>query len=86
YEENTTRNEDFIFEEEGDVAMIEDVEQEVTPLAPLSETALENPQFEEPVEPQEQAIEIPELEDPQDPVQPRRSDRPRRSTTNSDYV
>ncbi|CAL9024490.1 unnamed protein product, partial [Prunus brigantina] len=88
HEENATRNEDFIFEEEGDVALavIENAEQEVTPLIPLSETVLENPQFEEPIEPQEQTIENPELDDPQEPVQLRRSDRPRRSTTTSDYV
>lgn len=64
HEENATGNEDFIFEEEGDVAVIENAEQEVTPLIPLSETVLENPQFEEPVEPQEKAVENPELDDP----------------------
>ncbi|CAL8153115.1 unnamed protein product [Prunus armeniaca] len=42
--------------------------------------------FEEPIKPQEQAVENPDLDDPQEPVQPRRSDRPRRSTENSDYV
>ncbi|CAL8115719.1 unnamed protein product [Prunus armeniaca] len=68
HEENATRNEDFIFEEEGDVAVIENVEQDVTPLIPLSEIVLENPQFEEPIEQQEQAVENPELDDPQEPV------------------
>ncbi|CAL8121723.1 unnamed protein product [Prunus armeniaca] len=86
HEENATGNEDFIFEEEGDVAVIENAEQDVTPLIPLCETVLENPLFEEPIEPQEQAAENPELDDPQEHVQPRRSDRPRRSTTNSYYV
>ncbi|CAL8993090.1 unnamed protein product [Prunus brigantina] len=42
--------------------------------------------FEEPVEPHEQAVENPELDNPQEPVQARRSDRPRRSTANSDYM
>ncbi|CAL8169169.1 unnamed protein product [Prunus armeniaca] len=86
HKENATGNEDLIFEEEGDVAVIENVEQEVKPLIPLSETVLENSQFEEPIEPQEQVVENPDLDDPQEPVQPRRSDRPRRSTTNLDYV
>ncbi|BFG20843.1 hypothetical protein CerSpe_071170 [Prunus speciosa] len=86
HEENAIENEDFIFEEEGDVAVIENAELDVTPLIPLSETVLENPQFEEPVDPQEQAVENPELDNPQEPVQPRRSDRPRRSTSNSNYV
>ncbi|KAL6284755.1 hypothetical protein ACE6H2_015684 [Prunus campanulata] len=47
YEENATGNEDFIFEEEGDVAVIENAKPDITPLIPLSETVLENPQFEE---------------------------------------
>ncbi|CAL2278240.1 unnamed protein product [Prunus armeniaca] len=64
HEENATGNEDFIFEEECDVAVIENAEQDVTPSIPLSETVLENHQFEEPVEPQEQAVENPELDDP----------------------
>ncbi|CAL8153295.1 unnamed protein product [Prunus armeniaca] len=37
-------------------------------------------------EEEEQAVENPELDDPQEPVQLRRSDRPGRSTTNSNYV
>ncbi|KAI5337607.1 hypothetical protein L3X38_016878 [Prunus dulcis] len=86
HEENATGNEDFIFEEEGDVAVIENAKQDVTPSIHLSETVLENPQFEEPVESQEQAVKNPELDDPQEPVQPMRSDRPRRSTVNLDYV
>ncbi|CAL8152429.1 unnamed protein product [Prunus armeniaca] len=36
--------------EEGNVAVIENDEQEVTTLIPLSETVLEPPQFEEPVD------------------------------------
>ncbi|CAL2256227.1 unnamed protein product [Prunus armeniaca] len=51
HEEDATGKEDFIFEEEGDVAVIEHAEQDVTPLIPLSETVLENSQFEKPVEP-----------------------------------
>ncbi|BBH02191.1 hypothetical protein Prudu_012689 [Prunus dulcis] len=50
HEENTIGNEDFIFEEEWNVAVIENDEQEVTTLIPLSETVLEPPQFEEPVD------------------------------------
>ncbi|CAL2229951.1 unnamed protein product [Prunus armeniaca] len=85
-EENATGNEDFVFEEKGDVAVIENAEQDVTPLIPLSEIVLENPQFEEPFEPHEQAVENPELDNPQEPVQARRSDGPRRSIANSDYM
>ncbi|CAL8993035.1 unnamed protein product [Prunus brigantina] len=43
HEENVTGNEDFVFEEEGDVVVIENAKQDVTPLIPLSETVLENP-------------------------------------------
>ncbi|KAI5350506.1 hypothetical protein L3X38_003397 [Prunus dulcis] len=86
YEENAIGNGDFIFEEEGDVAVIENDEQDVTSLIPLSETVLEPHQFEEPVDQQEQPVKNPELDNPQEPVQPRRSDRPRRPTANSNYV
>ncbi|CAL9019537.1 unnamed protein product [Prunus brigantina] len=85
HEENATGNENFIFEEEGDAAVIENAKQDVTPLIPLSETVLENSQFEEPIKPQEQAVENPDLDDPQEPIQPMRSDRPRISIANSDY-
>ncbi|CAL8114079.1 unnamed protein product [Prunus armeniaca] len=47
HEENATGNEDFIFEEKCDVDVIENDEQDVTPLIHLSETVLEPPQFEE---------------------------------------
>ncbi|CAL9018192.1 unnamed protein product [Prunus brigantina] len=50
HEKNAIGNEDFNFEEEGNVAVIENDEQEVTTLIPLSETVLEPPQFEEPVD------------------------------------
>ncbi|KAI5352602.1 hypothetical protein L3X38_005493 [Prunus dulcis] len=62
HEKNPTGNKDFVFEEKCDVVVIENAEQDVTSLIPLSETVLENPQFEEPVEPQEQAVENPELD------------------------
>ncbi|KAI5342397.1 hypothetical protein L3X38_010272 [Prunus dulcis] len=85
YEENATGNEDFIFEKEDDVAVIKNDEHDVTPLISLSEIVLEPPQFEELVDQQEQAVENPKLDNPQEPVQPRRSDRPRRSTANLNY-
>ncbi|CAL9019190.1 unnamed protein product [Prunus brigantina] len=54
YEENPTGNEDFTFEEEGVVAMIENAEPDPTTLIPMSDIALapqndqlEPPQFEE---------------------------------------
>ncbi|CAL2256877.1 unnamed protein product [Prunus armeniaca] len=55
-EENATRNEDFIFEEEGDVAMIEGIS---------GSENLSN-RFEEPVDQQEQAVNNPELDNPQE--------------------
>ncbi|CAL9019246.1 unnamed protein product [Prunus brigantina] len=39
HEENGTENEDFIFEEECDVIVIENVEQNVTSMIPLSDIA-----------------------------------------------
>ncbi|KAI5335651.1 hypothetical protein L3X38_025784 [Prunus dulcis] len=93
HKENATGNEDFIFEEE-DVAMIENVEPNVTPLIPLSDIApappndqLEPPQFEEPVnQQQEQDTENPKIQNLTEPIQLRRSYRPRRLTSNSNYV
>ncbi|KAI5327444.1 hypothetical protein L3X38_026840 [Prunus dulcis] len=61
YEENATGNEDFIFEKEGDVDVIENAKPESTILIPMSDIALappsdqlEPPQFEEPIDQQEE--------------------------------
>ncbi|CAL9019345.1 unnamed protein product [Prunus brigantina] len=94
HEENPTGYEDFIFEEKRNVAMIENAEPNVTPLIPLSDIApapqndqLEPPQFEEPIDQQqEQATENPQIENLTEPIQLRRSDKPRRSTSNSNSV
>ncbi|KAI5341954.1 hypothetical protein L3X38_009829 [Prunus dulcis] len=53
HEKNATGNEDFSFKEKYDVAVIENDEQDVTPLIPLSEIALEPHQFEERVDQQQ---------------------------------
>ncbi|CAL9028746.1 unnamed protein product, partial [Prunus brigantina] len=61
YEENATRTEDFTFEEEGDVVVIENVEPDPTTLIHMIDIApaphndqLELPQFEEPGDQQEE--------------------------------